>query len=184
MPPHGTNNPFDRYTLSKGANETGMEHPLADVRLNGHKQRPVREPPQESCNEYAVVGESKPEPMEEHNWPCLGVFGIPVRWDADHVLDVPMYIKFDAPLVFQELVSENVTNSDEYVPEEGTKQDMDVVEGEPDRSNGWVGSLRYLGSGSPLDQLHCFLDGILVRSWHRILGGHACVEYRPVYPLS
>ena len=121
MPPHGTNNTLDRCTLPEGPNECGMEHPLADVRLNGHKHWPVREYPQEFGYEHAVVGESESESMEEHNRPCLGVFGIPVRRDADHVLDIPMHSKLDTPVVFQELVSESVGNGDEYVPEEGAK---------------------------------------------------------------
>ena len=121
MLPHNANKPFDRCTFAEGPNECVMEYPLADVRLNGHKQRSVREPPQEPCDEHAVVGESEPESMEEHDWPCLGVFWIPVCRDADHVLDVPMHTKLDAPVVFQELVNESVTNGDENVPEEGAK---------------------------------------------------------------
>ena len=121
VPPHGSNNSLGRCTFPKGSNERVMEHPLADVRLDGHKQRSVCEPPQESGDEHTVVGESKSESMEEHNRPCLGVFRIPVLRNANHVLDVPMDIKLNAPVTFQELANESVTDGDKDIPEEGAR---------------------------------------------------------------
>ena len=121
MFPHGTHKTLDRCTSAKGPNKCIVEYPLADVWLDGYEQRPVREPSQKPGNEHDVVGESESESVEEHDRPRLGVFGIPILRDTDHVFHTPMYTELHIPMMFQEFMSENVADGDEGVPKEGAE---------------------------------------------------------------
>ena len=116
MSSHSANDTFNSCTFTEGPSICTVEYPLADVRLHGYKQWPVREPPQKASNEHAVVRESESESMEEYDRSSLGVRGIPVLRDVYHVLHISMPAELNTPVVLKKLMCENVTKGDQHIP--------------------------------------------------------------------